>query len=280
VLTAYANYSPEWCTTGSEINEFLNSLTNLADTSVNMYFKVIKSTCAYMNKTFNLPDPSGKAEIPKVERKRRRYFTSEELLKIINSCQTEFDKTLVLTLIDSTCRIGELASLTVNNIGDSWLDLQGKTGQRRYRCDAFICEKLIKLAGDKKFVFIDKSHKQMKVNALARHVRMVIKAAGITGSKLGPHTLRHSGASLVAQNTGSVLMVKALLQHDNINTSMVYIHDAEDKLRQRISPLQIMSDETKSSNMTQLALAPGETETPQPPADGIRIIDLLELEFK
>ncbi len=54
--------------------------------------------------------------------------------------------------------------------------------------------------------------------------------------------MRHSGASLVAKETGSALVVKALLQHDKIDTSMQYIHDVEDSIQQRISPLRLVSE--------------------------------------
>jgi hypothetical protein len=120
--------------------------------------------------------------------------------------------------------------------------LKGKTGERRYRCDSAICGKLRELGVANEPIFKGRNGVEADVVSLKHRVRRVIKEAGITGSKLGAHTLRHSGASLVAQETGSALAVKALLQHDKIDTSMEYIHDAEDVLQQRISPLRLVGE--------------------------------------
>ena len=47
----------------------------------------------------------------------------------------------------------------------------------------------------------------------------------------------------MARETGSALAVKALLQHANIQTSMGYIHDAEDVIQQKISPLRLLGEQ-------------------------------------
>lgn len=74
---------------------------------------------------------------------------------------------------------------------------------------------------------------------LGERVRAIMERAGLRGEKLGPHTLRHTAASMVARSTRSALAVKALLQQDNIKSSMVYIHDAEDEIQQMVSPLEL-----------------------------------------
>jgi len=114
--------------------------------------------------------------------------------------------------------------------------------------------------GDDKPVFKNRNGGFTTVDVLKYRVRKVIAEAGITGSKLGPHTLRHSAGSLVAQETGSALAVKALLQHDNIDTSMGYIHDAEVVLQQRISPLRLVGEQVLGESIKQLSMGSGETE--------------------
>ena len=249
-LGSLARYSDEFPKSGVVINEWIGSLTGYADTTVRNWFNFVNSAGKYMEKISGkrsngvavMPNPCESADRPRVEKKRRRYFTAGEVVRIIKACRFEQDKVLVLTLIDSTCRIGELAGLRARNVGDSWLDLKGKTGQRRYRCDSAICGKLRELGVNGEPIFKGRNGVEADVVSLKHRVRRVIKEAGITGSKLGAHTLRHSGASLVAQETGSALAVKALLQHDKIDTSMEYIHDAEDVIQQRISPLRMVGE--------------------------------------
>ena len=241
-LGSLSRYSPEFPVSGVVINEWLASLSGYSDMMVRNWFNFVNSAGKYMKKTYKLVNPCETADRPKVSKKRRRYFSPYELVKIIRACRFEQDKVLILTLIDSTCRIGELVGLEAKNVGEAWIDVTGKSGERRYRCDALICRELRRLSEDGKPIFRGRDGKAANVVSLKHRVRRVIKEAGISGSKLGAHTLRHSGASLVAQETGSALAVKALLQHDKIETSMEYIHDAEDKIQQRISPLRLVGE--------------------------------------
>ena len=251
-LGSLAQYSEDWPVGGVVINEWLGSLKAYSDTTVRNWFNFVNSAGKYMKKGYNLDNPCENANSPKVAKKRRRYFTAYELVKIIRACRFEQDKVLILTLLDSTCRIGELVGLKAKNVGEAWIDVKGKTGERRYRCDEVICNELRRRGEGGEPIFRGRDGGGAGVVSLKHRVRRVIKEAGITGSKLGPHTLRHSSASLVAQETGSALAVKALLQHDKIDTSMEYIHDAEDVIQQRISPLRLIGERMFGSTMPEM----------------------------
>jgi hypothetical protein len=149
-----------------------------------------------------------------------------------------------------------------------------------------LCEALKKHGESKTAVFCTLNGLPASSHALQAKVRNIVKAAGITGEKLGAHTFRHTVGSLVAQSTGSALSVKSILGHSDINTSMDYIHDAEDSLAQRISPIQLMNDKLgikADPEMNQLALnSPGDIRTTIEPIsdDSGNIVDLLSLEYK
>jgi len=258
-LGSLARYSEDWPVSGVVISEWLGSLKGYSDMTVRNWFNFVNSAGKYMKKAYRVDNPCEDAERPKVAKKRRRYFTAYELVKIIRACRFEQDKVLVLTLLDSTCRVGELVGLQGKNVGEGWIDVTGKSGERRYRCDALICNELRRLGEGGQPIFRGRDGSGADVVSLKHRVRRVIKEAGITGSKLGPHSLRHSGASLVAQETGSALAVKALLQHDKIDTSMEYIHDAEDIIQQRISPLRLVGEKVFSGmpEMNQLGMGDG-----------------------
>lgn len=268
-LSSLARRSEDWPESGVVINEWLASLEGYSDTTIRMWYDYVKSAGKYVQKiggkkpdgSWKVPNPCDEADSPRVSRKRRRYFTAVEVVKIIKACRLEVDRILVMLLMDSTCRIGELEGFAGKQIGDSWIDVKGKTGERRYRLDSEICARLKVMAGgDDKPVFKNTKGGFTTVDVLKYRVRKVIAEAGITGSKLGAHTLRHSGGALVAQATGSALAVKALLQHDNIDTSMGYIHDAEEVLQQRISPLRLVGEQVLEESMKQLPIGSGETE--------------------
>ena len=231
-LGSLARYSENWPVSGVIINEWLASLEGYADTTIKMWFDFVNAAGKYMQKAYKVNNPCAEAERPRVSKKKRRYFTIDELVAIIKACVNEFELLLVLTLIDSACRIGELVNLKGGDVGDGFINVIGKTGQRRYRLDVRLCEKLRTMAGgDDEPVFKQKSGGfYQDGDGLGHRVRYVVERAGIKGKKVGVHTLRHSSASLVARETGQALVVKALLQHDDLKTSMGYIHDVEDIL--------------------------------------------------
>jgi len=205
----------------------------------------------YMQKAYKTNNLCAEAERPKVSKKKRRYFTIDELVAIIKACVNEFELLLVLTLIDSACRIGELVNLKGGDVGDGFINVMGKTGQRRYRLSVGLCEKLRALAGgDDEPVFKQKSGGfYQDGDGLGHRVRYVVERAGIKGKKIGVHTIRHTSASLLAREYDSALIVKSLLQHDDIKTSMRYIHDAEDLVvgDDRYSPLRLLGEHYKKA---------------------------------
>jgi integrase len=245
-LGSLARYSEGWPVSGVIINEWLASLEGYADTTIKMWFDFVNAAGKYMQKAHRVANPCGEAERPKVSKRKRRYFTVDELVAIIKACMNEFELLLVLTLIDSACRIGELVNLRGGDVGDGFIEVTGKTGQRRYRLNVGLCEKLKDLAGgDDMPVFRQKSGEfYQDGDGLGHRVRYVVERAGIKGKKIGVHTLRHTSASLLAREYDSALIVKSLLQHDDIKTSMRYIHDAEDLVvgDDRYSPLKLLGE--------------------------------------
>ena len=248
-LGSLAAYSEDWPISGVVINEWLASLEGYADSTIKMWFDFVNAAGKYMQKAYKVANPCGEAERPKVSRKKRRYFTIDELVAIIKGCTNEFELLLVLTLIDSACRIGELVNLKGGDVGDGFIDVMGKTGERRYRLNVSLCEKLKVMAGgDDEPVFKRKSGGfYLDGDGLGHRVRYVVERAGIKGKKVGVHTLRHTSASLLAREYDSALIVKSLLQHDDIKTSMRYIHDAEDLVvgDDRYSPLRLLGERYK-----------------------------------
>ena len=243
VLGSLGRYSEDWPVSGVIINEWLASLEGYADTTIKMWFDFVNAAGKYIQKAYKVDNPCNEAERPKVSKKRRRYFSADEMVDIVRACVNEFELLLVLTLIDSACRIGELVNLTGGDVGDGFINVMGKTGQRRYRLTVGLCGKLRNMAeGDDKPVFkrVDGGF-YPDGDGLGHRVRYVVERAGIKGKKVGVHTLRHSSASMVARE-GKPLLVKALLQHDDIGTSMLYIHDVEDLIigTDEYSPLRLL----------------------------------------
>jgi hypothetical protein len=162
------------------------------------------------------------------------------------ACHTVRDTALILALLDSSARIGEVAGLRVSDFGSNTFKVTGKTGKRVYRCNPAILQLMRECAVEGVvFPVLDASREVVypvscvRGNILGQRVNKILKRAGLSGAKLGAHTFRHTAASLVARSSKSALVVKAILQHDDVRTSQGYIHDVEDSIQQDISPLQL-----------------------------------------
>jgi hypothetical protein len=235
---------------------------------------------------WGIPDATIGLKPPKVLSKERRIFTLPELMSIIKACSNEGEKLLVLSLLDSGARIGEISGLRPQDVGADYLLVTGKTGEHRYRCNSGLCDRLREYGKGRNFIFTKSmtlSHPSLQITK----IRRIVVRAGLKGKKLGPHTFRHTVGSLIADATGSPIAVQATLQQSSISTAMGYIHTADTRKAQRISPIQLMNDGLgikADPDMTQLALSsPGDTVIIQgqnsvPVYDNI--VDLLALEYR
>ena len=251
-LSSLSKFSDEYPTNAGTINEWIASLTHLRDTTKRLYWRLAKSASNYMYQIYDTPSPFIKATRPKVEKRQRRYFSSQELLSIIAACRDDYERALIMTLIDSTSRIGELATLIRRNINGTSIISYGKTGERKHRLDTRICSILRSMVTDDEALVFSAYNHSPNVDAMKAHVRAIIKRAGLKGEKLGTHSLRHASASLIARKTKSALAVKAILGQDDIKTSMIYIHDVEDDMAQETSPLQLLSEDVFGSSEFQV----------------------------
>ncbi len=90
-LSSLAQCYEEWPESGQAINEWLASVEGYSDTTIRMWFDYVNSAGKYIQKlggknpdgSYKLPNPCDEAESPKISKKRRRYFTAVELVKII-----------------------------------------------------------------------------------------------------------------------------------------------------------------------------------------------------
>ena len=261
VVNRLNEISDEFPLSGIEVNEFikyLESKYHLNDESLKTAYQVINALGNFQERYYDIKNPCKKAEKIHRKKKSRRYFSPQEIGQIIARCYTDYDRALILTLIDSACRIGELIQLKGSDVLENQIKVVGKTGERTYRLDPRLCIILKDLAGsnesyvfkhivrngkrnepDNNTVFSDEPSTRA---SLTQRVRNLMIEAGITGKKIGAHTLRHTSASIVGIESGSALIVQSLLQHDDIKTSQIYMHDVQDKLALKYSPLQLLSD--------------------------------------
>jgi len=129
VVNRLNEISDEFPLSGIEVNEFikyLESKYHLNDESLKTAYQVINALGNFQERYYDIKNPCKKAEKIHRKKKSRRYFTPQEIGQIIARCYTDYDRALILTLIDSACRIGELIQLKGSDVLENQIKVVGK----------------------------------------------------------------------------------------------------------------------------------------------------------
>lgn len=246
-----------------EVYAWLKVLRNLelSDETISSYFKKLKAIYRSLHRNFNAEWFIEKVDPPKVHKKDRRIFTNDETYLILTACNNDFERGLISVLIDSTCRIGELTTLTKQGIdvNKGLIRHIGKDKQSlTHRLDPQICQAILNLCpSTTDYIFSltgndtpygsDEAIKN--TNNLSHMVTRIIKRAGITGDKLGAHTLRHVSISNLTLKYGKERDVMKFTGHLSEKAVSGYMHELEkEEIITSYSPLKDIVEKSTLAN--------------------------------
>jgi integrase/recombinase XerC len=85
------------------------------------------------------------------------------------------------------------------------------------------------------FLFVTWSGEPLSVRSAQRIVQRGLKGAGIIKRRMGPHLLRHSGASTYLSDGINIKTIQTLLGHSNIATTGRYVHASRGQLETAVA---------------------------------------------
>lgn len=266
-------FTEEFPQKASELRQFLKYYEKtLSPESRRTLYKSVRAVARYLALNYEYPNCCQNVErgIVKVPKKEGRAFNEKECFDIIQACSTPVERLLVMVLLETGARISEVHMMRYCDIKDGYVVTfeLGKTGSHEYTYSKelkAVTDEIGFQPEDKLFDRLGKGG-TVSLEGLKGIVRRLIKKAGITGKKVGAHTFRHTAGTLVADETGDVFKVMRALQQADIRTAQIYINQAEEKKRERVSPLAliqkaVMGDGVaEDAQVSQLSLTSGQNQ--------------------
>jgi site-specific recombinase XerD len=233
--------------TEEEINEYLTALAlspkspsrssfKHAIYGLRYYYRHIGQT----KRAINLPSLKKEAKLPVI-------LNREELLQLFKA-PTLLKHRIALALIYSA----GLRSQEASNMKISDIDFVRKTihiRQSKYKKDRIVPLSDFIAKGLKKYLAVEKPHiwlfngrdadGRYSSKGLNWVMREALKKAGIK-KEVSLHTLRHSYATHLLEEGVNILLIKKLLGHAKIETTMIYLHVAQCPIASAHSPLDTL----------------------------------------
>jgi site-specific recombinase XerD len=222
---------------------------NPAEATYYRRFTLLRRFFRWLSRRSGLPDPFLDLEPPGKPQQEADWLTHDEFARLLAAAGAplrrrpglaERDQLVLLTLVSTGLRRSELLAL-------DWSDLQldgnrpsllvrrGKGGRpRRQPLPSALAEEFRRqqttrspASGDP--VFCGLVGKRLTSTILATLIRRAADRSGIE-KKVSAHTLRHTAATWLRQQSGDTRLVAAYLGHADLSTVSRYAHVAPDEL--------------------------------------------------
>lgn len=188
--------------------------------------------------------------LPKKEKRLPKYLSNDdidEIFKIIDiSTPLGIRNRLILELLyDSGLRVSELCNIKLSDIDFSNKSIRiiGKGKKERIVYYGEPCKRIIDLylngtrdeiLGKNKNEYLiignKKSNKSLSVRSVELILNNIIESTSLN-KKASPHTLRHTFATHLLNDGCDILIVKELLGHSSLDTTGIYTHISNERLR-------------------------------------------------
>jgi integrase/recombinase XerD len=153
------------------------------------------------------------------------------------------DKVIILTLLDTMCRVGELFSVKRDNVdlngGTIYLEgttvktRQGRSVPLSYRSTKLLAEYMQETADfDSEYLFVTYTGGKLNEATFRHSLRTYGQKAGIKGN-VHPHKLRHTGALLYVLAGGDPFSLQKILGHNDLSMTRRYIQMANTNVKDK-----------------------------------------------
>ncbi len=224
---------------------YLQKVLNLSDTSVRRKIVTLKNFYEFLeyNQIINA-NPFEKLKFKfRQEKKLPKTLTIKEISALLNCFNVDVDEisdfqrkqivrdaALIDLLISTGIRIGEAASITLDDIivNERTILIHGKGRKQRliYISSHITWERLNVLIKNRKkekgeYLFVNREGKQLSIYSIENIYKKYAKKAKVN-PKSTPHYLRHTFATNLLANGADLRSVQEILGHASVSTTQIY----------------------------------------------------------
>lgn len=233
ILRKYLNYMTE--------NKYSNKTISRKLSSLRTFFKyLVKKEMINDNPMILISNPKEEKKLPKY----LNYGEIEKILEIPNKETTlGLRNACILEILYSTgIRVSELVNLKIRDIDfyNKKIRVLGKGNKERIVLFGNRCENLLEryikesraVLNKKKveYLFLNSLGQNISVRSIENIIDKIEKEACLKFS-ISPHVFRHTFATHLLDNGADLNSVKELLGHENLNTTAIYTHVSNERLR-------------------------------------------------
>lgn len=196
-------------------------------------------------------DPTELLESPHLGERLPEVLSTDEINQIQKSIdlskpEGQRNKTIIEVLFSCGLRVSELVNLKLSNLylEEGFVRVMGKGSKERLVPISskairelkywFVDRNLMKIQqGEEDYVFLNRRGKHLTRTMILIMLKRQAVAAGITKT-ISPHTLRHSFATELLKGGADLRAIQAMLGHESIGTTELYMHIDTTTLREEI----------------------------------------------
>lgn len=224
--------------------------------AVRMFFKFLSSQGIIEE------NPAQDLDSPNVRKSLPKYLTleqSQDLLDAVDGQFFERDYCIITFFLNCGIRLAELVSLNLTSIRpDNSVRIIGKGNKERiiYLNDACVhaLNRYLQVRPrdglkDRNALFISRQKNRISRRNVQVIVKKFLENAGITEDGYSVHKLRHTAATLMYQHGNvDVLLLKEILGHENLSTTQIYTHVANEQIKNAVASNPLAAKKSKRRN--------------------------------
>ena len=223
--------------------------------SLRMFFRYLDKRGLIEN------DPSAKLDSPNFRKSLPKFLSLEESVALLESIDGQFyerDYCILTLFLNCGLRLSELVGLNLSSFRpDGTMRVLGKGNKERilYLNDA--CLQAVERyravrpndgLHDRDAFFISRQKNRISPKTVQLLVKKFLEKAGIFEKGMSVHKLRHTAATLMYQHGNvDVMLLKEILGHENLATTQIYTHVADDQVRQAMQANPLAAQTGKSA---------------------------------